>query len=118
MKNLNTNTVALAKLTNLRQGPRKVRLVAALIKKLSVTDAEKQLQLAEKRPAGPLLTLLRSAIANAKNKGVDASDLVIESITVGEGETLHRIMPRAFGRAYGIKQRASHVTLKLAKAKN
>lgn len=98
---------------NLRQGPRKVRLVADLIRRLPVVEAEKQLMLSLQRPARTLLTLLRSAVANAEAKGIKKDALVVSSIVVHEGEPLKRIFPRAFGRAYSIRKRASHVIIEL-----
>jgi len=103
-----------AQLRNLRQGSRKVRLVANLIKGQPVNIAERRLQLLNVRPAQPLLTLLRSALANAASAGADTSALVISRITVGQGQSFKRIAPRAFGRAFPIKRHASHVHLTLS----
>lgn len=108
------NKQYIAKLNNLRQGPRKVRLVADVIRKLPVKDAEKQLQLLNKRPSKPMLDLLKSAIANAEQQGAKREDLYVSSITVDAGLTLKRFMPRAHGRAFKIRQRASKIKLAVA----
>ncbi len=102
-----------AKLNYLRIAPRKVRSVADLIRGLSVNDAEAQLLVIRRRPAKPLLKLLRSAIANAKNKQVNPNHLFISEIRVDQGPMLKRIMARARGSASEIQKKMSHVTLVL-----
>lgn len=103
-----------AKLNYLKISPRKVRLVANTLKKLPVNEAEAQLLIRTKRAAVPLLKLLRSAVANAKNKKIDPQKLVINSILVNEGPMLKRFLPRAQGRATPIHKKTSHVTLILS----
>ena len=99
-----------AKLSNLQTAPRKVRLLANLIKGLSVEQARQQLRVSAKHVALPLLKLVNSAVANAEhNFQVDASTLRIKSITVGDGRKLKRYQPRSFGKAALILRRASHV---------
>ncbi len=101
-----------AKLSYLRMAPRKVRSVGDLIKGLPVNEAEAQLLMQARRPAKPLLKLLRSAIANAKNNGLtDAGHLYIASLRVDGGPMLKRILPRARGSASPIQKKMSHVTL-------
>lgn len=101
-----------AKLNYLRMAPRKVRSVGDLIKGLPVNEAEAQLLMQARRPAKPLLKLLRSAIANAKNNGLsDAGHLYIASLRVDGGPMLKRILPRARGSASPIEKKMSHVTL-------
>lgn len=96
-------------------GPRKVRLVAGLIRRMNVKEAETQLQFLNKAAARPMLKLLQSAIANAKNNhNLDENKLWISHLTVDEGKTLKRWQPRAFGRAGAIRKRTSHVTIKLS----
>ncbi len=103
-----------AKLNYLRMAPRKVRSVGDLIKGLPVNEAEAQLLMQSRRPAKPLLKLLRSAIANAKNNGLsDAGYLYIASLRVDGGPMLKRILPRARGSASPIEKKMSHVTLVL-----
>jgi len=103
----------IAKLNNFRIAPRKVRLVANLLKGLSVPEAEAQLLLHHKRAAPALLKLLRSAVANAKNKKFNIDQLFVKSIIVNEGPMLKRFMPRAMGRATPIHKKSSHVTIVL-----
>jgi len=92
--------------------PRKVRLVADLIKDLPVGEAENQLKFLVKRPAVPILKLLKSAVANAgRNFNLDKNNLYIFRITVDGGPMLKRWLPRAMGRATPIQKKTSHVTL-------
>lgn len=96
----------------LRIAPRKVRLVANLIKGLSVIEAENQLKFLAKRPAIPLLKLLKSAVANAgRNFNINKEDLHILRISVDGGPMLKRWLPRAMGRATPIQKKTSHVIL-------
>jgi large subunit ribosomal protein L22 len=104
-----------ATLTNYRQSPRKVRLVADAMKGKSVAAAQMELRFMVKRAALPLEKLLESAVANAVNGfGMSKDNLFIKEFTVDKGIVLKRSMPRAFGRASGINKRSSHVTIVLA----
>ena len=103
-----------AYLHNYRQAPRKVRLVANLIKGKSVAVADLELKHLAKRAALPMEKLLASAVANAKVAGVDAENLMVKEVTVDKGTVMKRHMPRAFGRAAAIHKHSSHVTLTLA----
>jgi large subunit ribosomal protein L22 len=100
-------------LKNYRQSPRKVRLVAELIKSKRVADALLYLDTLPKRASGPITTLLKSAIANAKQAGVEVENLYVDNVTVNKGIVLKRIMPRARGSASRINKRTSHVMLTL-----
>ncbi|MBI4121112.1 MAG: 50S ribosomal protein L22 [Parcubacteria group bacterium] len=102
-------------LRNYRQSPRKVRLLADLVRGREVSDALVILEAAVKRGALPLRKLLSSAIANAKkNDGIgDESALYVKEIRVDEGPTMKRGMPRAFGRSAIIRKRTSHISLVL-----
>ena len=103
-----------AKLRHLRISPRKVRLIANLIKGLTVRQAEIQLKFSTKRSASSMLKLLKSAIANAENDGkASKENLFVSNVTVDKGPTLKRWRPRAMGRASSIMKRTSHVTLTL-----
>lgn len=106
-------TAATAKLSNYRQAPRKVRLVADLVRGKSVERALMQLTLLPKRASEPMMKLIMSAAANAKD--VPRSELYISSIQVGSGVVFKRIMPRARGRAAPIKKKTSHITLALSR---
>ena len=106
-----------AKLNYLHIAPRKVRLIASALKGLSVNEAEAQLLFRPQRSGEPLLKLLRSAIANAKNsQKLNPENLVIKIIRVNQGPTLKRFLPRAMGRATPILKRTSHVYLELGEA--
>lgn len=103
-----------AKLSYLRQGPRKVRLVVDVIRGRKVTTALHNLSLLNKRAALPILKLLQSAIANAKhNFSLSVENLRVAKITVDGGPVLKRWMPKAHGRATPIRERTSHVQLVL-----
>lgn len=102
-----------AKLSNYRQSPRKVRLVADAIRGASIPDARIRLQFLTKRAGGPITKLLDSAVANAKYKGVSEDTLKVSKITVDKGPTLKRSLPRARGMATPINKRTSHVVIEL-----
>lgn len=101
-----------AKLRYLRIAPRKVRLVADLIRGKKVEEAQTILNFTTKKAAPILLKLLKQAIANAKNNfQMDKSSLYIAKIFVDEGSKLKRQMPRARGQANEIYKRTSHISL-------
>ena len=101
-----------AKLHYLRIAPRKVRLVADLIRGKSVEEAQTILNFTVKKATQPLLKLLNSAIANAKNNfQLEESNLYISRITVDEGPKYKRWRARARGRASEIQKKTSHVNL-------
>ena len=100
-------------LKNYRQSPRKVRLVADLIKGKRVSEAFTQLKNLPKRAALPIEKLLASAVANAKNAGIAIDDLCVANVTVNEGIVMKRSMPRARGSASRINKRTSHIMLTL-----
>jgi len=105
-----------AKLRYLRISPRKVRLIADLVRGMGALEAKHQLELLNKKAALPMLKLLNSAIANAEhNDKLKVEELYIAEIKVDEGPTLKRWIPRARGSASGINKRTSHITLGLAK---
>ncbi len=107
-----------ASLQNYRQSPRKVRLVANLIKGKRVPEALSTLKFVTKRATSPLARLVSSAAANAKNNfNLNPETLFIKEMRVDVGATLKRRMSRARGMAYPINKRTSHVTLVLAEKK-
>lgn len=105
----------LAKLTNCPTSPRKMRLVADLIRGKDVETALNILRYTRKEAAGRLYKLLLSAIANwqAKNEGqrLEENNLFIKTLTVDSARMLKRIRPAPQGRAYRIRKRSNHVTL-------
>lgn len=103
-----------AKLRYLRVSPRKVRLLADLIRGLPLREAKLQLSSQSKRSAGPLLKLLKSAESNAKhNFKLNTDDLCVKEIKVDGGRMLKRYMPKARGRATIIRKRTSHISVVL-----
>ena len=95
--------------------PRKVRLVVDLIRGQDVEEALNLLNFNSKAAAEPVSKLLRSAVANADDRGdYDLDKLYVKIAFVDEGSTWRRWQPRAMGRATRIRKRTSHVTLELA----
>jgi len=101
-----------ARLRYLRIAPRKVRLVVDLIRGKSVEEAQTILNFTLKKAAQPLIKVLKSAIANAKNNfQLDSENLYISEIRVDEGPRYKRWMPRARGQASQIQKKTSQVTI-------
>ncbi len=99
-------------LNNLRIAPRKVRLVANLVKRSSALSAEAQLKFQIKKAALPMLKLLKSGVASAVNNfNLSPEHLYVANILVDEGPKLKRFRARAFGRAGAIHKKTSHITL-------
>ena len=108
-------SVAIAKLRNCRISPRKMRLVADIVRGVEVNKALNVLQHNPKDAAGYLEKLLRSAIANWEQKNEEKSleeeVLVVKSIEVGGAGMLKRIQAAPQGRAHRIRKRSNHVTI-------
>ena len=108
---------AYAVLRNYRMSPRKMRLVADMIRGMDVQEALDVLQFTKKAAAEPIRKLLLSAINNWEQKhegeSVEDADLYIKEIRVDGAGMLKRIRPRAQGRAFLIRRRLSHVTIVL-----
>ena len=104
-----------AHLRYLRVAPRKVRLVADHLRGKPVGEALAVLQYTPQAAAKPLAKLLRSAVANAGQKGgrVDVDALYVKTLTVDHGPKLRRFMPRAMGRAYRVEKKTSHIYVEL-----
>ena len=106
---------AVAKLRNYPTSPRKMRLLADLVRGMAVENALATLEHHPKHPATPLGKLLKSAINNweQKNEGTSAADadLVVKTIFVDGARTLRRMRPAPQGRGYRIRKRSNHVTL-------
>ncbi|HKI45411.1 MAG TPA: 50S ribosomal protein L22 [Balneolales bacterium] len=103
----------------LRRSPRKVRLVANLVRGKNVSDALGALRFANKGSASEVEKVVRSAAANIRDKfqdeRLDNEDLYIKEIFVDEGATLKRIQPAPQGRAHQIRKRSCHITVVVAK---
>ena len=106
---------AVGKLRNYPTSPRKMRLLADVIRGM---DVEKALAILEHHPqhsSTPLYKLLRSAVSNweQKNEGTSAADsnLLVKTIFVDGGRELKRMLPAPQGRAYRVRKRSNHVTV-------
>lgn len=107
-------TQVTAQLNGLRISPRKVRLLAGLIRRKEVQVALDQLAHMAKRTSVPLMKLLESAIANAEHvHKLDRSSLFIKGIQVDEGVKLKRYRPKGFGRANPIEKKTSRISVVL-----
>lgn len=105
-----------AKVSFVRITPRKMGLLADEVRGKNINEALTYLRFSpRKRTAGVLHTLLKSAVANADQKGtVDVDLLFVKTILVGQGTTLKRFRPRAKGSAFRINKKTSHVSVTLA----
>jgi large subunit ribosomal protein L22 len=109
-----------AHLRHLRMSPRKLSLVAALIRGKPVEAALNILKFTPRAAARPVEKLIKSAVANATDlsKGqVDVDTLYVKTISVDQAATQRRFMPRAMGRATPIQKKSAHVHVVLAEAK-
>lgn len=106
---------ALAKLNNYPTGPRKMRLLADVIRGMEVEKALAILEFHPQHNAVPLAKLLKSAISNweQKNEGASAADsnLIVKIVFVDGGRILKRMRPAPQGRGYKIRKRSNHVTI-------
>jgi len=107
--------IAFAKLNNCPTSPRKIRLIADLIRGMDADKALSQLKLNPKEASGRMEKLLLSALANweVKNEGkrMDESNLYISEVKVDSGRMMKRIQAAPQGRAHRIRKRSNHVTL-------
>jgi large subunit ribosomal protein L22 len=114
--------VAFAKLNNCPTSPRKMRLVADLVRGEKVEKALNILRFSQKEASNRLEKLLLSAMANwqAKNEDADIeeADLFVKEIRVDGGSMLKRLRPAPQGRAHRIRKRSNHVTLVLGANNN
>ena len=107
--------IAFAKLNNCPTSPRKMRLIADLIRGMDAEKALAELKLNPKEASARMEKLLLSALANweTKNEGkrMDQENLYISEVKVDSGRMLKRIQPAPQGRAHRIRKRSNHVTL-------
>ena len=107
--------IAFAKLNNCPTSPRKMRLIADLIRGLDADRALAELKLNPKEASGRMEKLLLSALANweTKNEGkrMDENSLYVSEVKVDSGRMLKRVQPAPQGRAHRIRKRSNHVTL-------
>jgi len=104
---------AVAKLRNYPTSPRKMRLLADLIRGQKVEKVLAELEHSPKHQAVPLRKLVLSAISNwkQKNEGGDETKLVVKTIFVDGARTLKRMRPAPQGRGYRVRKRSNHVTV-------
>ncbi|MBL7690150.1 MAG: 50S ribosomal protein L22 [Flavipsychrobacter sp.] len=106
---------AVARLRNYPTSPRKMRLLADLVRGMDVENALNTLKFSAKHNSIPMEKLLVSAIANwrVKNEGVDVADanLYVKTIFVDGGRMLKRMRPAPQGRAYRVRKRSNHITI-------
>ena len=108
------STQYFARLVNIPSSPRKMRLVADMVRGMEVNKALGVLRFSSKQAATPMEKLLRSAISNWEQKNgrqADEGELYISKIYVDESMTLKRLRPRAQGRGCGIRKRSNHLTI-------
>ncbi|MDD5005541.1 MAG: 50S ribosomal protein L22 [Candidatus Omnitrophica bacterium] len=105
--------IAKAELKFVRGSARKIRQVIDLIRNLDVAKALAILSNTNKKPKVAVEKLLKSAISNAKNKGLKEDDLYISKIVADEAARWKRYRPAAFGRATEILKRTSHIKIEL-----
>ncbi|MEN8686964.1 MAG: 50S ribosomal protein L22 [Desulfuromonadales bacterium] len=105
---------ASAKLKYARLSPQKTRLVIDLVRGKAVQEALNILKFSPQRPADVVAKVMRSAVANAEQKGVaDVDRLFVKAVFVDQGPVLKRFIPRAQGRATKIRKPTSHITVVL-----
>ncbi len=97
--------------------PRKIRPVVEVIKKMTPNKALESLPFIKKRASEFVFKVIKSAVANATQKGVDSNTLIFKEIQIGEGPRLKRGQPVSRGRWHPIKKRMSHVKVILTTKK-
>ena len=111
---------AKARARTVRIAPRKMRLVADMIRGKKVAEAREILTFTLKASAPILKKVLDSAVANAESvaaetrERIDTDDMIVNTILINEGQTIKRYQPRARGRASKIRKRTSHVELTIS----
>lgn len=102
-----------AVLKNYRQSPRKVRLVAKVLRGKDVSRALSLLRFIDKKASDPMRKLIASAVKNAEQAGKQSAGLKIADVVVNQGPVLKRYRPRAFGRSTLIKRETSTIRVEL-----
>jgi large subunit ribosomal protein L22 len=109
---------AKATLSNFRQAPRKMRMVANLVRGKKVSDALVNLDFVAKKASAPIKTLISSALANAKALDIPTENLIVKTIFVDSGAIMYRRRPAARGSAHPIRKRTSAITVELGEAES
>jgi large subunit ribosomal protein L22 len=104
---------AKATLSNFRQAPRKMRMVANLVRGKKVSDALVHLDFVAKKASLPIKTLIASALSNAKSLDIPTENLIVKIITVDGGAIMYRRRPAARGSAHPIRKRTSSIFVEL-----
>lgn len=107
--------IASAKARHIRMSARKARMVLALVRGKTTQQALSVLESTQKRAAAVVNKLLRSAIANAKNKGIEEDGLYVSKIHADEGATWKRFRAASFGRGSRVRKRTCHIAVELDK---
>ena len=105
-----------ATLSNFRQAPRKMRMVATTLRGKKVNEALVHLDFMAKKASLPIKNLIKSALANAKNLDIPTENLIIKNIKVDSGSIMYRRRPAARGSAHPIRKRTSQIFVELAEA--
>lgn len=115
VQNKNKQPIAIAKDTAIRISPRKLQLLAAMIRGSKVYDASLQLRFSKKAAAQHVLKVLNSAVANAEhNNGMDVDLLYVKEVYCGKSITMKRYVARARGRGNRINKFFSNLTIILS----
>lgn len=101
----------------LLESPRKLRLVVAVIKKMKPVEAIDKLPFVQKRAAGDLIKVIKSALASARAQGISETDLVFKEIQIGEGPRLKRGRAASRGMWHPFKKRMAHIRVILQTTK-
>ena len=112
-----TDKHAVASWQYARISTRKMGLVADIVRKKPASDAVAILHVTNKKGARILSKVLKSALANARSKGLDESRLVVTEVLTDNGPTMKRIFPRSQGRMDRMLKRTTHVTVIVAEGK-
>jgi large subunit ribosomal protein L22 len=95
------------------ESPRKLREVVAIAKKMKPMEAIERLPFTNKKAAGNLIKVIKSALANARVSGANDSELIFSEIQIGEGPRLKRGQAASRGRYHAFKRRMSHIRVVL-----
>lgn len=104
-----------------RISPRKVRLIADVIRGKDINTALNMVKFTNKKAAAMMEKVLKSALANIEAKdegGLDVNNIVVKQVQIDGGPMLKRFRPRAMGRAFRIRKRTSHITVVIADAES
>jgi len=114
--NKNTMNTVTAKLSDFRQAPRKMRMVANAVRGKKVAQALVNLDFIAKKASLPIKKLIMSALANAKAREIPTENLIVKVIKVDGGKILYRRLPAARGSAHRMRKRTCSVFVELAEA--